>query len=296
MKLKNRKYVLLLTLTIIFFIYTKFISFSKYTYSPKNINNINVHFIDVGQGDAILIQVNNKNIIIDSGPKDNEINFFSYLDSLKIKRIDYIIATHPHEDHIGNMAKLIKKYDIDYFYAPKIIHSSKSFEKMVEALIEKNKKINVLKAGIKSIDLGDDSLLTVISPNKDYYGDNLNLYSPIIKLQYKEISFLFTGDAEEEIEKEVILLGSDISADVLKIGHHGSSTSTSEVFLNNVNPTISVISVGENNEYNHPSDKVLSLLKNQSSLIFRTDINGTIIVSSNGTTLSVNTEKTNTKW
>ena len=125
--------------------------------TSANSNSImTVHFIDVGQGDAILVQVNDKNLLIDSGPKESSSIFFNYLNSINIKKLDYILASHPHEDHIGNMYSVIKRYDIGELYAPKITHTSKSFEKMVESLISKNKKINVFDINTTSIDLGEN--------------------------------------------------------------------------------------------------------------------------------------------
>ena len=196
-----------------------------------------VHYIDVGQGDSILIQVNNKNLLIDAGPKDAKEDLLTYLDSIGLSKLDYIIATHPHEDHIGNMSYVINKYEVEKFYAPKVEHTTSTFEKMVESLITKDLKINIIKAGIDTIDLGEGTKVTVFSPINEEYS-NLNDYSPIIKIEYGNNSFLFTGDAEDEVEKEVLSKNPNIKSDVLKLGHHGSSTSTSKTFLNAVNPSI----------------------------------------------------------
>ncbi|MDS0524734.1 MBL fold metallo-hydrolase [Clostridium sp. SHJSY1] len=248
--------------------------------------NINVHFINVGQGDSILIQVNNKNLLIDSGPKDSKKNIINYLDNLNIKKIDFLLATHPHEDHIGNMSEIIKKYDIKTFYSPKVISTTKSFESMIDALKSKNLKINILKAGSSSIDLGENTSVSIFSPNKDKYmsgnTENLNNYSPVILIRFGKNKFLFTGDAEKDVEKEILSSNIDIKADILKLGHHGSSTSTSEEFLNAVNPSIGVISVGEDNSYGHPHKEVLNLLNSKKIKILRTDIDGDIILSSDG--------------
>ncbi|MBA2904368.1 competence protein ComEC [Clostridium saccharobutylicum] len=240
-----------------------------------------VHYIDVGQGDCILIQVNNKNLLIDSGPKSDKKKFLNYLNSLNLKKLDYVIATHPHEDHIGNMANVINSYKITDFYAPKIQSNTKTFENMVDALKSKKLKINVIKRGTNTINLGNNTRVTIFSPTKNDY-ENLNNYSPVMKIEYGKTSFLFTGDAQNDIEKELLSNNDDISADILKIGHHGSSTSTSENFLKKVNPSIGVISVGEGNVYNHPNDDILERLKKNKITIYRTDTNGTIILSSNG--------------
>ena len=228
---------------------------------------MNVHYIDVGQGDSILVQVNNKNLLIDAGPKSGKDDLLNYLSKLKIEKLDYVIATHPHEDHIGNMADIIKKYEIGAFYAPKVETTTKTFEKMVDALKDKDLKINSIKAGINSIDLGTGTKVSIYSPTKDKY-DNLNNYSPIIKIQFGSNSFLFTGDAEKEVEKEVLNTNVDLKADVLKLGHHGSSSSTSEEFFRAVSPSIGVISLGIDNSYGHPHKETLKLLEDNKIKIF----------------------------
>lgn len=247
--------------------------------SIPNPREINVHFIDVGQGDAILVQVNSKNLLIDSGPRDEKEKLINYLDSVYIPQFDYIIATHPHEDHIGNMDYIINNYKVLNFYAPKVTTDTVSFENMAEALTRKNLKLKILKANNTTINLGYNTLVEVFSPNLDTY-DNLNNYSPIIKITYGSTSFLFTGDAENEIEEEVISKYSNLKSDVLKIGHHGSSTSSSLEFLKAVNPKISIISVGKNNTYGHPTKETLEKLKD--TTLFRTDKNNSIVISSDG--------------
>lgn len=240
-----------------------------------------IHYIDVGQGDSILIQVNNKNLLIDSGPKSDKKKLFNYLSTLNLEKLDYVIATHPHEDHIGNMSDVIDDYTILNFYAPKVQSTTKTFEKMIESLKSKSLKINVLKKGTDSINLGKNTKVTVFSPSKDSYED-LNNYSPVIKIEYGKTSFLFTGDAQKDVEKEILTSNEDISADVLKVGHHGSSTSTTKDFLNKVHPSIGVISVGQDNTYNHPNNDTLKRLSENKITTYRTDKDGTVILSSDG--------------
>ncbi|MBN1039222.1 MBL fold metallo-hydrolase [Clostridium sp. ZS1] len=245
-------------------------------------NNIIIHYIDVGQGDAALIQVNNINMLIDSGPKESRNKILDYLQSLNIKKINYIIATHPHEDHIGNMAKIIKTYGLYKFYAPKIENTTSTFEKMIDALKDKNLKINVIKKDTNSIDLGKNTDVTVFSPIKDSY-DNINNYSPVIKIQYGDTSFLFTGDAEKEVENEILLdSNNNIRSDVIKIGHHGSSTSSSKSFIEKVNPSIAIISVGADNKFNHPNKSTIDCLTKSNIKIYQTNKENTIILSSDG--------------
>ncbi|WP_026885293.1 ComEC/Rec2 family competence protein [Clostridium beijerinckii] len=283
-----KKYLLLFLASLIFSLSIVSCNFIK-SDSNKN-NNIDpnkmlVHYIDVGQGDCILIQVNNKNLLIDSGPKSDKKKLFNYLSALNLEKLDYVVATHPHEDHIGNMADIIKTYSITTFYAPKVESTTKSFEDMVGALKDKNLKIHVLKNNSDSIDLGENTKVNVFSPNKDSY-DDLNNYSPVIKIQYGTTSFLFTGDAQKEVEKEILNNNEDISADVLKVGHHGSSTSTSRDFLKKVNPSIAVISVGQNNVYNHPDAITTNLLAEGNITTYRTDKDGTIVICSDGSSIS----------
>lgn len=276
---------LLIILTGIYFYNNKdnfFISTNDY---PNTSSNMIVHYIDVGQGDSILIQVNNKNLLIDAGPSSSENNLIKYLKLLHIKNIDYVIATHPHEDHIGGMSKVLSTFSVKSFYAPKIESSSKTFEKMIDILKDKDLKINIIKRNLDSIDLGRNTCVTIFSPYDEFY-DNLNNYSPIIKIEYGSTSFLFTGDAETDIENKLVSCNDDISANVLKVGHHGSSTSTGLNFLKKVNPIIAVISVGQNNDFNHPDKNVVNNLKKNNVIIYQTNTNGSIILCSNGINIS----------
>ena len=260
-------------------------------------NNVNyenkmiIHYIDVGQGDCILIQVNNKNLLIDSGPSSSRKDLLDYLEKLNIKKFDYIIATHPHEDHIGNMDTIIKRYSIGSFYSPKVISSSTTFENMISALVDKNLKVNVLKKGFKGIDLGENVKFQVFSPAENLFSDNLNDYSPIIKITFLNNSFLFTGDAEISTEESVLSENNNLNCDILKVGHHGSSTSTSSNFLTSVIPSVAIISVGKNNSYGHPTSELLSLLDYFNIRTIRTDINGTIIAISDGKNISISSVK-----
>lgn len=274
--IKNIQFSLITILIIANFILMKNIINSNNIINP---NEINVSFIDVGQGDSILIQVNNKVMLIDSGPKSEKERLVKYLDTLNLQTIDYVIATHPHEDHIGNMAYIINKYKVEEFYSPKASSNTSAFENMIESLSRKNLKINILKAGVSSINLGSNTTVEVLAPNLTNY-ENLNNYSPIIRVTYGKISFLFTGDAESDLEEEVINKSYKLKSDILKVGHHGSSTSTSKEFLNKIDPSIAIISVGEDNTYGHPTKETLNTLSNIK--VYRTDINGTIVISSNG--------------
>lgn len=277
------KFIKILTFSILLIITLLFKGCTLFNSPNSNYtNNLIIHYIDVGQGDCILIQTDLKNLLIDSGSSDSKEKVVNYLDSLNIRSLDYVIATHPHEDHIGNMDTLIKKYSVKHFYSPKVITSSIDFENMVTALIDKNLKINVIKTGIKSINLGEKICIDVFSPSEDFLSENLNEYSPIIKLTFIDTSFIFTGDAEESNEISLTSKNYDLKCNVLKIGHHGSSTSSSEEFLKACNPDAAIISVGKNNSYGHPSKEVLNRLKKLDIEIYRTDLMGSIVLISDG--------------
>ncbi|WP_035293970.1 ComEC/Rec2 family competence protein [Clostridium sp. KNHs214] len=254
----------------------------------KSKDNILVHYINVGQGDSILIQVNNKNMLIDAGPKDSKDKLLSYLNKINVKRLDYFITTHPHEDHIGGASYVIKSLNIANFYAPKKTHTTKTYRDMINSLKSKNLKIHVAKEGV-ILDLGKDVVCEMLSPNRSNYED-LNDYSPIIKLKYKDNKFLFTGDAETLVEKDVLSKKYDVSADVLKLGHHGSVSSTSADFLKNVNPKITIATSGKDNKYGHPHRETVSKLKKINCKLYRSDLDGNILVSGDGKNIEVITK------
>ncbi len=277
------KFIFSILISLIFLSNNYSLLINKYLYK-NTISNMHIHYIDVGQGDAALIQVNNKNMLIDSGPSLSRNNIIDYLDKNHITKLDYIIATHPHEDHIGNMSYIINRYSVAKFYSPKVITTGKCFEDLVYSLKQNNLKINILSKNTSSINLGKDVSIDMYSPEEKTY-DNLNNYSSVFKITYKNNSFLFTGDAESLIENKIIESNYDISCDVLKIGHHGSNTSTSSNFLNSANPSIAVISVGSYNDYGHPNKNTLKKLRDIKCTIYRTDIHGSIHLVSDGTTI-----------
>ena len=248
---------------------------------------LKVHFLDVGQGDSIFIELpTNETILIDASIKDASDKIINYLKEEKVSKIDYVFATHPHSDHIGGMSAVIKAFDIGQIYMPKAVTTTKTYENLLLTIKDKNLKIKTAKAGNTIIDT-DDLKLVVLAPNQDSY-ESLNNYSIVLKLTYKEKSFLFTGDAETLSEKEIT---GDVEADVLKVGHHGSRTSTSQAFLNKVNPSYAVISVGLNNDYKHPHQEVFDRLEKKNIKIYRTDQNGDIIFTTDGYNIDVKVEK-----
>lgn len=240
---------------------------------------LKVHFIDVGQADSILIQNGSNIMLIDAGNNSDDQAIVDYIKKLNITKFDYVIGTHPHEDHIGGLDTVINNFKVDKIMMPKVSHNTKTFEDVLLAIKNKDLKVTTPITGA-DFELGD-AKFTILAPNSDSY-DNLNDYSVVLKLIHGNNSFLFTGDAEKISEDEVLRKYKDqLKSDVLKVGHHGSTTSSSPAFIKAVSPKHSIISVGKDNSYGHPDNIVLNRLKTYGE-IYRTDQDGTIIATSDG--------------
>lgn len=248
--------------------------------------NLEVHFIDVGQADCILVKNNSNAMLIDAGNNDDGEIIKSYLKEQNITRLDYVIGTHPHEDHIGGLDVVINNYDIGTIIMPKKSTTTQTFKDVVNAIKNKGLAITNPVVGTKYTLGGAE--FTILAPNKDY-GDELNNYSVGIRIVYGNNSFVFTGDAEEEAERDIIATGLELKADVLKLGHHGSSTSTSNQFLKAVSPKHAVITCGKDNDYGHPHRETMTKISNME--VYRTDEQGSIIATSDGTNITWNTKK-----
>ncbi len=238
-----------------------------------------VYFIDVGQADCTLIESNGLYMLIDSGEEEDGETVKKYLRDRGVDRLTYVIATHPHEDHIGGMDDVIDSFQTDNVIMPKVSAATYCFENMANAIIKSKAKVIEPVVGA-SYSLGDFTF-TVLGP-KEYDTEEMNNNSVAIKLVNKNDSFIFTGDAEAQEENDIINSGIDISADVLRVGHHGSKSSTSDAFLNKVAPKYAVISVGKDNAYDHPADTTVEKLNNKKIKIYRTDIHNTITAVSTG--------------
>lgn len=252
---------------------------------------LKVHFLDVGQADSILVQFpNGQNMLVDAGNNDDGNMVVKYLKRANVSKVDFLVGTHPHEDHIGGLDNVIRSFDIGNIYMPRVTHTTKTYEDVMKAVQSKKLKITPAKAGLEIINI-DNLNVSIIAPHSASYKD-LNNYSAVINVVYGQVSFLLTGDAEEQSEFEM-LASSVVSpkADVLKIGHHGSSSATSNAFLKIVNPKYAVISVGGGNDYGHPHKETLKKLRGIQ--VFRTDLNGTIIFTTDGKEINVSTEKSN---
>ena len=247
---------------------------------------LKVHFINVGQADSILIQQGSENMLIDAGNNDDEGILKSYLSNQGINEFKYVIGTHAHEDHIGSMDYIINAYKIGKVYFPKQTATTKTFENFINACKSKGIQLTAPVVG-ESFNLGD-AKCTILAPNGNDYKD-ANDYSIVLKVEFGSNSFLFTGDAEAVSEMEMVNRGINLKADLLKVGHHGSKSSTCANFLSSVNPKYAVISVGEGNSYGHPAQGTMDRLKGSGVKVFRTDENGTVVATSNGSEISFNT-------
>ncbi len=242
-----------------------------------------VHFIDVGQADSTLIISGSQTMLIDAGTNDMGDTVVSYLKSLGIKKLDYLIGTHPHEDHIGGLDDVISSFETSTVIMPEKQSNTATFEDVLDALIEKGQGLTAPVPGTKYT-LGDCSF-TILAPLEDY-GDNMNNWSVGLTLTCGEITFAFFGDAEKSAESDILASGADIRADVLKVSHHGSDTSTDEKFLAAVSPTWGVISCGEGNSYGHPCQETLDKLTATGVELRRTDLHGTVVAITDGKTVS----------
>ncbi|MGL6174521.1 MAG: ComEC/Rec2 family competence protein [Cellulosilyticaceae bacterium] len=248
-----------------------------------------VEFIDVGQGDAILLQASNQVMLIDTGDNGTEKNLVQHLKDKGIKKIDYLIGTHPHADHIGGMDKVIDQFEIGQIYMAKKSHTSKTYESVLMAIKNKGYKVLSGKAGV-SFTFGKGIKVEMLSPIREEYSE-LNDYSIVMKVTNNEDSFLFTGDAEKEVEHDLLEAKVNLEADVLKLGHHGSSTSNTAEFIEAVSPEYAVILSGLDNKYGHPHKETMEVLTKEQISYYDTKLNGNITFTSNGQGIAIKTEK-----
>lgn len=253
--------------------------------------NLDVHFINIGQGDAIYIKTPaGENIIIDAGNRAKGHDVVKYLKKHKVKTIHYLIATHPDADHIGGLDEVINAFKVNNVYAPKVSHTTKAYKDFLQSVKRKKLKIKTAKAGVRLPLKGKSINANFIGPVKSYAKSDLNNWSAVLHLKYNKNTFLFTGDAEQKAENDMIVKKYISKVDVLKVSHHGAKNATTKNFLNKAKPKYAVISVGKNN-YKHPTSATLNRLKAVKAKVYRTDKQGTIKASSNGKTIKFSTSK-----
>ena len=246
-----------------------------------------IHFIDVGQADAALVICNGKTMLIDGGNVGDSNLIYSYLGRLGISHLDYVVCTHAHEDHVGGLSGALTAATAGKVLAPVSDYDSQAFRNFANKAAERGGGIVIPKVGERFL-LGEAEV-TVISPIKKY--DDPNNTSIVLRIVYGSTSFLFTGDMEALVESDLLDAGATLGSTLLKVGHHGSDTSTSYRFLREVAPTYAVISVGSDNKYGHPTDTVLSRLRDADVTLYRTDLQGDVICKSNGTALTFTTQR-----
>lgn len=258
-----------------------------FEFEQEETEELSVHFIDVGQGDCVLaLMPGGKTMLIDGGNRGDGESIVDYITAAGVEKIDYVIGTHPHEDHIGGLDDVIRNFEIGEIYMPRVSTNTKVFEDLLAVIDDNGNKINVAATG-KSLFGYGSVRAECLAPNAESEYRDLNDYSAVIKLTFGGVSFLFTGDAEEISEKEMLGDSEGLKADVLKVGHHGSESSTSAEFLEAVAPTYAVISCGKDNKYGHPSEETLEKLSD--IRLYRTDLDGTVIFTTDGKSVSVET-------
>lgn len=249
-------------------------------------STLEVHYLDIGQGDCTLIRQGGHAMLIDAGNNSKGTTVQAYLENQGIDHLDYVIGTHPDADHIGGLDVIIYKFDCGKVMMPDYSKDTRTYDDVIQAAKSKDYQITHPKAG-EEYTLGEAEV-TVVCPVKDNYGSNANDYSIGVRVQFGENSFLFTGDAEEHSEEDMVSSGENLKADVYKAAHHGSRTANTEDFLKAVDPQYVVISCGEGNTYGHPHAEVLNRLREMEIQIFRTDDQGTIVAVSDGQTIAFN--------
>ncbi len=297
LKMLNTRFkILILIIIYIIFITGKNFGFDFESFDLPNISSEEervvipegsavMTFLDVGQGDSSIIQFNGYDILIDAGEKEYGKDVVKKLKDLGVDDIEFLVATHPHSDHIGGIATVLENFEVENFVMPEVVHTTNTFENMIDLVAEK--KINVImpEQGQKLIET-EGAVLQVISP-KITNEDNLNNYSICLKFDFGNTRAIYTGDAEVMVEKMILESGVGLNADIFQVGHHGSVTSNSESFLGAMTPQIGIISSGKNNDYGHPHEEIVERFENIGTELYRTDQLSDITITTDGSTIEV---------
>lgn len=265
--------------------------------SFSDMPGLKVHFIDIGQGDAALLESDDGAfMLIDAGPRSGAQKLVDYCLLQGVETLDYVVFTHPHEDHIGGGKSVLENFEVRQVLLPDTVHTSTTFEHLLDTMekVKKERHLRVLAPKQDETFLFGNAYFTVLS-GAPPEGENLNNASIVLKVTYGDVSFLFTGDAEKAAERALLDAEEEVSAQILKAGHHGSRTSSSEEFLDEVSPTVAVISCAQDNDYGHPHKETLQRFRERGVTVCRTDRNGCVVVVTDGKDFEVFAEKDRTK-
>lgn len=250
--------------------------------------DMTVHVIDVGQGDSTFVEFpNGQSMLIDAGERDYGSTVENYIRSLGYSRLDYVVGSHPHSDHIGGLARVIEAFEVGEIWMPNKASTTATFENLLKTIQNKGLSVRTARAG-KVILSTEDIRVKILSPVKEEYGDEMNLYSAVIKITYGNQRFLIMGDAEEENEEEM----EEVRAEFIRVGHHGSKTSSSQDFVDRVSARYAVISVGQNNSYGLPKEEIISRWQQSGAAVYRTDEVGTVIAHCDGKSITIESKPT----